>query len=256
MSIQLHQLNVWHGKKHLLNHVDLTLAKGHCLVIIGESGAGKTMLLRALMGQLPSRTTFSGELLYDGKAQILTGSSLQISKMTYMAQNPMSMFNPFQKIDSHFIEMVQSHHHLPKQEVLQLAERHINNVNLDKSVLQAYPFELSGGQLQRIMFAMGLCVDVQTYILDEPTSALDDQTSQFIVQMIKQLRALEKTIVLTTHDYKFAQQVGERMVVMKKGEKIAEGTLEDILCSNDAYIRILVKNPYQRLVDSKGEMLC
>ncbi|MBF0779542.1 MULTISPECIES: ATP-binding cassette domain-containing protein [unclassified Granulicatella] len=248
MSIQLKQLDVLHGKKVLLHHINLTIPKAQCVVIIGESGAGKTMLLRALMGNLPASTSFSGQLLYDNKEQSLSGNTLAKSKITYMVQNPMSMFNPFQKIESHFIEMVQSHEHLSKKEVLQLAKENLAQVSLEEQVLQYYPFELSGGMLQRIMFAMSLSLNAQVYILDEPTSALDYYTSQFIVHMIQTLKSEGKTVILTTHDYTFAKQVGNTMLVMKKGKHIAHDTVDNILSSKDTYIQSLTQNPYQRLV--------
>lgn len=135
----------------ILKNLSFTVASGQSLVIIGESGSGKTVLTKLMVGLLPKQSQVSGGLFYHGKdLTTLSAKELRLFRgcqIAYMTQNPMAMFNSFQRIKDHFIETLQSHGRYSKKACLDKAFQMLKTVRLGhpEKVLYSYPFELSGG---------------------------------------------------------------------------------------------------------------
>ncbi|MBS4749688.1 ABC transporter ATP-binding protein [Carnobacteriaceae bacterium zg-ZUI78] len=250
-------LSVQIGDTVLLNHIDIDLTIGKALIIIGESGSGKTLLTKMIIGQVPKQAIISGKILYKGLSLLdLSKKEWQVlrgTKIAYMVQNPMAMFNPFQKIKVHFLETILSHDKMSKEGCLDKAIQAMKDVRLGhpQDVLEKYPFELSGGMLQRVMLAILLCLNTDTIILDEPTSALDAYNRDNIVRLLKMLLEKGKTLITVTHDYDLAHALGGEMLVMYKGDIVERGFVEDVLENpQHPYTQELVLgNPYERLVN-------
>lgn len=241
----------------ILKNLSFSVASGQSLVIIGESGSGKTVLTKLMVGLVPPNSQWSGSLRYqDTDLMGLSEKALRNlrgTKIAYMTQNPMAMFNSFQRIRDHFIETLQSHDKCGRAECLDKALKMLKAVRLghpDK-VLHSYPFELSGGMLQRVMLAIILCLDPETLILDEPTSALDAYNRENIIRLLKELLAQGKTLITVTHDYDLARELGGQMLVIYKGDLVEQGAVDEVLDKpQHPYTQELVlENPYERLVD-------
>ena len=256
-KFSIENLSLQLGDKVLLDSIQLDLILGQTLVIMGESGSGKTLLTKLMIGQKPSQALISGKLYYQ-KQDILSFDNkdwqqLRGKKIAYMVQNPMAMFNPFQKIKEHFYETVLSHQSISKQDCLEKAKEMMKEVHLGHAqrLLDSYPFELSGGMLQRVMLAILLCLEPDVFILDEPTSALDAYNRDNIIQILQSLKEKGKTLVIVTHDYELARMLGDQAAVIYKGVLVEKGEMEQVLINpQHEYSKALIlTNPYERLVE-------
>lgn len=242
----------------LLQGINLQLPKGESLAIIGESGSGKTLLTKLMVGFLPKEASYQGQLSLAGYAMLSLDTKerrpILGQQISYMTQNPMALFNPFQRIREHFLETILSHRTISKKEALDLAVAAMKQMRLGhtEKTLLSYPFELSGGMLQRIMLAMLLCLEVEVIILDEPTSALDAYNRENILRILAELKAAGKTIIIVTHDYDLARHLGGQMAVLYQGQIVEQGLVTDILDTpSHPYTQELVLgNPYERLVEA------
>lgn len=240
----------------LLKELDFSLPQGASLTIIGESGSGKTLLTKLLIGEVPAGATISGDIDYQEQPILSLPSkalhALRGKKIAYMVQNPMAMFNPFNTIKTHFIETIKSHQKLSRSACLDLAITSMKALRLGhgEKLLQSYPFELSGGMLQRVMLAMLLCLDPDWIILDEPTSALDAYNRDNILTILKDLQAKGKQLITVTHDYELARELGGFILVMSQGQIVEFGPAQTVLESpHHPYTQDLVlTDPYERLV--------
>lgn len=242
--------------RHLLNDINLEIESGTSVILVGESGTGKTLLTKLLIGHIPENAEVSGSLLYKGRNLLaFSEKELQLirgKELGYVSQNPMSLFNPFITIRAHFIATLRSHCFLSKKECLNKALANLKSVHLGHAdkVLDSYPFELSGGMLQRVMLAMLLCLDTEVLILDEPTSALDLYNRDQVLWLLKMLLAKGKTLITVTHDYDLAKELGGKLILIKDGMILEEGPVDQLL-KNPCHSygkELLLGSPYERLV--------
>ncbi|MGT2934029.1 ATP-binding cassette domain-containing protein [Streptococcus catagoni] len=249
-------LNAYCKDKRLLKNLHFKLPLGHCLTIIGESGSGKTLLTKLLIGQAPKGITMTGSITYRGSRLDQLSQkqfrAIRGKQIAYLVQNPMAMFNPFQRIKIHFLESLLSHEKCSKQDCLQKAVTTMKELQLNQTeeLLEKYPFELSGGMLQRIMLAIVLCMDPQTIILDEPTSSLDANNRNNIIDILKGLIQTKKTLIIVTHDYQLVKAIEGEVLVMQEGSIVERGNSQSLLrLPKNSYSKdLLLKNHFQRLV--------
>ena len=220
--IKLEHVDKYFGDLHVLKDVNLEVAEGEKLVIIGPSGSGKSTTVRC-MNFLEEPT--SGHVYIDG--QELTNKN-----KTKIVRDNMSMvfqqFNlyPHMTVLKNLTLAPMKLHHKTKEEAEELAYHYLEVVGLrDKA--DVYPTQLSGGQQQRIAIARALCAQTKIILFDEPTSALDPETIQEVLDVMVRL-AHEKniTMVVVTHEMGFARNVADRIVFMADGQTIEEGTPE------------------------------
>lgn len=233
-KLEVKDLRVRIGEKEYLQGIDFVVEEGKTLVIIGESGSGKTMLSRLLIGQRPEdRAQITGEILFDGKDLIKMDSKgwseYRGSKIAYIAQNPMALFNPSQTIFSHADELFRSHGVSGGKECEEKLIEALTAFNLKEPALIAkkYPFQLSGGMLQRIMFAMMMQLTPKLIIADEPTSALDEHNTQTIIDTLAQHQGA--SMIVITHDYELVRQLADEVIILKDGKIMEQGDAETIL---------------------------
>lgn len=220
--IKLEHVDKYFGDLHVLKDVNLEVAEGEKLVIIGPSGSGKSTTVRC-MNFLEEPT--SGHVYIDG--QELTNKN-----KTRIVRDNMSMvfqqFNlyPHMTVLKNLTLAPMKLHHKTRAEAEELAYHYLEVVGLrDKA--DVYPPQLSGGQQQRIAIARALCAQTKIILFDEPTSALDPETIQEVLDvMVKLAHEKNITMVVVTHEMGFARNVADRIVFMADGQIIEEGTPE------------------------------
>ena len=213
--IKLEHVDKYFGDLHVLKDVNLEVAEGEKLVIIGPSGSGKSTTVRC-MNFLEEPT--SGHVYIDG--QELTNKNK--TRIVFQQFN----LYPHMTVLKNLTLAPMKLHHKTKAEAEELAYHYLEVVGLrDKA--DVYPPQLSGGQQQRIAIARALCAQTKIILFDEPTSALDPETIQEVLDvMVKLAHEKNITMVVVTHEMGFARNVADRIVFMADGQIIEEGTPE------------------------------
>lgn len=232
--LQVKDLNVQIGEQEILSSIKLTANKGRILGIIGESGSGKSMLCQAIMQALPAIAKSTGQILYQNtdltsvtKERLRDYRGKHISMIT---QNPLVAFDCNQTIEMHFRETLKAHYVMNKKEIRQIAISAMNKVNLPnpEKLLQYYPFQLSGGMIQRVMIALSFAMKPTLYIADEPTTALDTVNQKKILSLFNQIRSdTDAAIIIVTHDLGVIAEIADEVAVMYKGELIEQANVFD-----------------------------
>lgn len=220
--IKLEHVEKYFGDLHVLKDVNLEVAEGEKLVIIGPSGSGKSTTVRC-MNFLEEPT--SGHVYIDGQELTNKNKTKLVRETTSMVFQQFNLY-PHMTVLKNLTLAPTKLHHKTKEEAEELAYHYLDVVGLrDKA--NVYPAQLSGGQQQRIAIARALCAQTKIILFDEPTSALDPETIQEVLDVMVRL-AHEKgiTMVVVTHEMGFARQVADRVVFMADGQIIEEGTPE------------------------------
>ena len=234
-KLNINALKVSIDNKTILNDISFTLPKGETLIIIGESGSGKTMLSRLLVGIKPDNASINGNIFFDKKDLLKISekewNEYRGKKISYISQNPMAVFNPFQNVESHAVELFQSRLGLSKKECINKMIEEMKKLNLPnpEALMKKYPFQLSGGMLQRIMFSMMIQLEPELLIADEPTSALDYYNTEKVTKLLKNLQSQNTSLIVITHDYNLAKELDGKIIIMKNGNLIEKGNTSDML---------------------------
>ena len=215
------------NEKTILKNISFNLTLGKVLGIIGESGSGKTTLSKILLGLYDEKQlAVTGNIIFNGinllnlknkEKNLLLGKEL-----TLIPQNPMTAFNPNIKIKKQIIDTIKINSNNKKSEILKEINKFLKIVKLEETekILNSYPFELSGGQLQRIMFALCLILNSKVIIMDEITSAIDIENRENIIFLIKKLENNNSSIIFITHDFRTLKKIADKVIIMKNGELI------------------------------------
>lgn len=214
--LSLKHVKASYSQKEVLNDISFCLENGEILAIIGQSGSGKSTILKAIMSQNDENFGFSGEIKLDKNYGVIF-------------QNPSSAFNALQRIKTHFWHLAKSKGEISKQAVFQKAKRVLNALGLDEKLLCCYPWELSGGMLQRVCIAMALFFDANLILADEPTSALDEKNGDLVLDAFLTLRKNGKSVLLVTHDMRVVSKVADKIVVIFAGYVLESGAKDEIL---------------------------
>ncbi|GGJ02931.1 dipeptide/oligopeptide/nickel ABC transporter ATP-binding protein [Alicyclobacillus cellulosilyticus] len=209
---------------HAVNGVDLCVDAGRAVAIVGESGSGKSTVMMAVMRLLGRRAHVSGRIEWDGQDLLALPEramrQIRGRAMGMIFQNPSSYLNPTKTIGEQMIEPVLFHRIASASAARRQAVQLLEQVGIPdpEQRLRLYPFELSGGQLQRVMIAMALMTRPKLLIADEPTTALDVTVQAEVLVLLKRLqRELGMALVFITHDLAVAAQVAEEIYVMYGG---------------------------------------
>lgn len=237
------------GKKAFtaVDHVDFDFHKGELISIVGESGSGKTTLTKMLLGLL---TVTEGEISFQGKPRDI---STRAKKKAYwqgiqaIFQDPFSSFNTFNKIDTVLLDCIHMSggKHLPYEEKYRKMEEACSFVNLKFAELtNKYPFELSGGQMQRLMIARIFLLRPQILLADEPTSMVDACSRATILDMLTNLRnETGMTIIFITHDIGLAYYISDTVYIMEHGKFVEAGPADEVILNPKAdYTRRLLSD--------------
>ncbi len=219
--IKLENVNKYFGDLHVLKDVNLEVAEGEKLVIIGPSGSGKSTTVRCMnFLEEPS----SGHVYIDGVELTNRNKTKIVRDSISMVFQQFNLY-PHMTVLKNLTLAPMKLHHKSKQEAEELAYHYLDVVGLtDKA--HVYPTTLSGGQQQRIAIARALCAETKIILFDEPTSALDPETIQEVLDVMIKLAKENITMVVVTHEMGFARQVADRIVFMADGQIIEEGEPE------------------------------
>lgn len=221
-------------KCHAVKDVDFTFHKGEIISIVGESGSGKTTLANMIMGLLKQS---EGDIFYHNKPRDLKSFKARKeywSKVQAVFQDPFSAFNRFYKVESLFKKCFKLKNvKLTKEEEYRRMKEACTYVNIDfDQVKGKLPFELSGGQMQRMMIGRVFLIHPQVLIADEPTSMVDACSRATILNiLLKMARENNMTIIFVTHDVGLAYYVSDTVYIMQRGEIVERGTAESVIGS-------------------------
>jgi oligopeptide/dipeptide ABC transporter ATP-binding protein len=216
------------GTVRAVNDVDFCQDSGETVGLVGESGAGKTMLGRSLMGLIPypgrvERGTifWKGENLLDKSEGEMR--KIRSREIAMVFQDPISALNPLKKIGDQLTEAVFLHRKMSRGEALELAARRMGDVGIPRPEvsIENFPHQYSGGMLQRIVIALALINDPLLVVADEPTTALDVTIQAQILQLMKELQAARKmSVLMITHNLGIVAQFCSRIYVMYAGRVV------------------------------------
>ena len=230
-----------------VDHVDFDFHEGEFVSIVGESGSGKTTLSKMLLGLL---NITEGEILFQGKPRDISSGK---KKKEYwkgiqaIFQDPFSSFNTFHKIDSVLLDCINMRggKNLSKEEKVAMMTEACSFVNLKFAELtNKYPFELSGGQMQRLMIARIFLMKPKILLADEPTSMVDACSRATILDMLLNLRdEIGMTVIFITHDIGLAYYISDTVYIMEHGRFVEYGKADEvILAPKAAYTKRLISD--------------
>ena len=230
-----------------VDHVDFEFHEGELVSIVGESGSGKTTLSKMLLGLLQPT---DGQIFFQGKPRDI---STHAKKKQYwrgiqaIFQDPFSSFNTFNKIDTVLLDCINMRggRHLSKEKKFDMMTEACSFVNLKFAELtNKYPFELSGGQMQRLMIARIFLLKPQILLADEPTSMIDACSRATILDMLLNLRnETGMTIIFITHDIGLAYYISDSVYIMEHGKFVESGSADDVILHPQAeYTRRLISD--------------
>ncbi|MHB8127795.1 MAG: ABC transporter ATP-binding protein [Mobilitalea sp.] len=220
---------------HAVNGVSFNLERGKTLALVGETGAGKTSIAKAILRVLPDPPAKirSGSIFLDG-VDILQISEVEMrkvrgQKISMVFQDPMTALNPVMKVGSQIAEVIKLHNDISKKEAKSRAEKMLEMVGITAERYSEYPHQFSGGMKQRVVIAMALACSPELLLADEPTSALDVTIQAQVLEMIKKLKKEYNTsMLMITHDLGVVASVSDDVAVVYGGEIIEYGTKEEI----------------------------
>jgi peptide/nickel transport system ATP-binding protein len=221
---------------HAVNGVSFRLARGEVLGILGESGSGKSVTLRALMRLLPAnceidgRATINGEDIIEASAALL--EELRGGSVAMIFQEPASALDPVFTIGDQIAETIVRHEGVGRRQARQRALELLERVQIPSARrrLDSYPHEMSGGMRQRAMIALALSCNPSVLLADEPTTALDVTVQIQILLLLRELqRELGMAVIFVTHDVGAAVEISDRLAVMYAGRFVETGTARDVL---------------------------
>jgi len=223
-------LDTARGPADALRGIDLAIARGETVGLIGESGCGKSMTALALMGLLPEGARVSGSITFDGQQLVGLGDAamcaLRGRRIGMIFQEPMTALNPLHTVGAQVAEPLRQHLGLSRRDARAEALRLLERVHLPQAAqrLDAHPHQLSGGQRQRVMIAAALACGPDLLIADEPTTALDVTIQREILDLIAELVAESgMALLLISHDLGVMAQNVERVLVMYGGSVVESG---------------------------------
>jgi peptide/nickel transport system ATP-binding protein len=238
-----------HGEKAnvAVDHVDFDFHEGEFVSIVGESGSGKTTLSKMLLGLLPIS---EGEILFQGKPRDI---STRAKKAEYwkgiqaIFQDPFASYNIFHKIDSVLLDCINMRggKNLPYEKKVEMMTEACSFVNLKFAELtNKYPFELSGGQMQRLMIARIFLLKPKILLADEPTSMVDACSRATILDMLLNLRdEIGMTIIFITHDIGLAYYISDTVYIMEHGKFVEYGKADEVILNPKApYTKRLISD--------------
>ena len=230
-----------------VDHVDINLYEGEVVSIVGESGSGKTTLAKMLLGLINET---EGEIYFQGvKRDISTHRKKQEYWKNIQAifQDPFSSYNIFNKIDTVLLDCIHMRggRRLPYAKKVELMAEACSFVNLKfEELTNKYPFELSGGQMQRLMIARIFLLKPRILVADEPTSMIDACSRATILDMLMQLRKeIGMTIIFITHDIGLAYYVSDSVYIMEHGKLVENGSADEVILNpRKPYTRRLIND--------------
>lgn len=220
---------------HAVNGVNLVVKKGETIGLVGETGAGKTTIARAVMRilQTPPAKFCGGEILFNGES-IMEKTEKEMrkirgDKIAMIFQDPMTALNPIEKIGWQIAEAIKLHNAISDNEARTRAGDMLELVGIPRERYDEYPNQFSGGMKQRVVIAMALACNPELLIADEPTTALDVTIQAQVLEMMQDLKdRLGTSVIMITHDLGIVAESCDSVAVIYAGEIVEYGTGDQI----------------------------
>ena len=246
--VAVRDLRVHFDTVHAVRGVSFDVEEEATLALVGESGSGKSVTALSILGLLPPTAAVGGQILYDGKSLLLASGSemrrLRGAGISMIFQEPMSSLNPVFSVGFQIGEALREHLGMSRAETRRRTLELLQEVGISQPQrkIDAYPFQLSGGEQQRVMIAMAIGCEPKLLIADEPTSALDVTVQKQILDLIAELQRRRRMAVLfITHDLGLAGEIASRVLVMHQGVIREQGSVAEVFgAPRDAYTRALL----------------
>jgi peptide/nickel transport system ATP-binding protein len=225
------------GKKivHAVNGVSFGITKGETLALVGETGAGKTTIAKAILRILPNPPAklLGGQILMNGKDLLKLAEKdmrkVRGQNIAMIFQDPMTALNPLMTVGDQIVEGLMLHNDFDKAQAAKRAEEMLELVGIPAARLPEYPFEFSGGMKQRVVIAMALACNPEMLLADEPTTALDVTIQAQVLSLIKDLKEKYGTsMILITHDLGVVAQTTDNVAVVYAGQIVEYGSKEAV----------------------------
>ena len=237
MLLEVKNLHIQYAGTEMVHGISFSLDSGEVLSLVGESGSGKTSVIRAILGCLPHEGRVNeGEIIFSGVNMLENTPKMwrDISgrNISMIFQDSGSMMNPIRTIGSQFVEYILEHSSMDPQKAEKEAKEMLDKMQLPNpdTIMDSFPFELSGGMRQRVGVAMAMFFRPRLLLADEPTSALDVTTqAQVVKELMKICREDGTAIILVTHNLGVATYMSDKIMVMQNGHVVEEGTSEAII---------------------------
>jgi len=249
--LSVRDLTVTIGDAPVVDQMNFTIRAGETVALVGESGCGKSLTARALMGLLPPvAVRRSGAILLDGRdiapLDEAGMAAIRGDVMSMIFQEPTASLNPLMTVGRQIIEALMAHRKEGRGSATRAALAMLEEVGIADAArrMKQYPFELSGGMCQRVMIAIALICRPRLLIADEPTTALDVTIQAQILTLIKRLRRETGTgLLLITHDMGVVADMADRISVMYAGRVVEEGDVLTLFRrQHHPYTRLLLKS--------------
>lgn len=252
-SLEIRHLKVWDSRTGniLVSDSSFYVDQGKCLAIVGESGSGKSLTCKAIMRLNKVNLHQSGNIVLNGiHLEDLSEKEMRKFRGKHLCmimQNGMRAFDPSRTIGAHLLKTLEIHCNWSRSDAIAKLQTAMSSVGLKEpdKVLSSYPYQLSGGMLQRTMITLAIVLEPEVVIADEPTTALDAITQYEVVEQFVQLRnRLGSMMIFVSHDLGIVKRIADDVLVMKDGQIVERGKTSDVMAS--------AKHPYtQYLVSSK-----
>lgn len=262
------ELKIRNKQKKLVENVSFEVEPGQCLGILGESGSGKSMTVKAILGLLDRQFRIEGQAWFEGKDLCRAGRDelrrLRGQKIGMVLQNPMTCFDPLYRIGSQMAETFAAHTDWDRAKIREISLEVLEKMRIHnpEEVLGQYPHQLSGGMLQRIMIGRALAMKPALLVADEPTTAIDAITQAEILKEFQRIKEESHTaMIFISHDLGAVSKIADEIVVMNGGKLVEQGDFEHILRhAKDPYTRMLaetrrsVMERYRLCLDNQEEL--
>lgn len=240
------------GKKRntdLVKDVSFSVKQGECLGILGESGSGKSMSIKAAMGLLDKNFVVSGSAKFQGDELVGKNAEqlrrLRGGQVGIVLQNPMTCFDPLYRIGNQIAETFAAHQKWDAGEIKERSIEMLDKMQIrnPEEALEKYPHQLSGGMLQRIMIGVAMSMEPSLLIADEPTTAIDAITQFDILNEFAVIKQKHKTaMIFISHDLNAVSQIADKIVVLNQGTVVDQGDFHHIIHhAADPYTRLLIE---------------
>lgn len=220
---------------HAVNNVCLDLKKGQTLGLVGETGAGKTTIAKAILRILPDPPAkiTGGEVFYEGEDLLKLSEekmrNIRGDKISMVFQDPMTALNPVARVGKQISQIIALHNDISSKEADERAKEMLEMVGIPASRFFEYPHQFSGGMKQRVVIAMALACNPDLLLADEPTTALDVTIQAQVLDLVSELKVKKNTsMILITHDLGVVAETCDNVAVVYAGEIVEYGTLEEI----------------------------
>ena len=245
------------GPFHAVDQISFDVSPGSVLGLVGESGCGKSTVVKAIMRLLPESAWTGGKVLLDGRDVLaLDRRGLRRVRWTQIAlitQSAMNALDPVLRVGDQIVESIRAHEDVPREHAWARAETLFALVGLPAHRLQEYPHQFSGGMRQRAVIAMALSLNAGLLLADEPTTALDPIMQDQIMSRIRRIQdLLHRSMILVTHDIGLVAENCQTVAVMYAGQIVERGPTVEVLSRPWHPYTIGLQNAFPRMPD-EGE---